>query len=29
MATGLMVIIALGIPAFKKKREGKIHLRGV
>lgn len=29
MATGLMVIIALGIPAFKKTREGKIHLRGV
>jgi putative ABC transport system permease protein len=29
MATGLMVILALGIPAIKKKREGKIHLRGV
>ncbi|CAD7842383.1 MAG: ABC transporter, permease protein (cluster 15, trp?) [Olavius algarvensis Delta 4 endosymbiont] len=29
MATGFMVIIALGIPAFKKSREGKIHLRGV
>jgi putative ABC transport system permease protein len=29
MATGLMVILALGIPAFKKAREGKIHLRGV
>ena len=29
MATGFMVIIALGIPAFKKGREGKIHLRGV
>ncbi len=29
MATGFMVIVALGIPAFKKGREGKIHLRGV
>lgn len=29
MATGFMVILALGIPAFKKTREGKIHLRGV
>jgi putative ABC transport system permease protein len=29
MATGFMVIIALGIPSFKKGREGKIHLRGV
>jgi len=29
MATGLLVILALGIPALKKKKEGKIHLRGV
>lgn len=29
MATGFMVIIALGIPSFKKSREGKIHLRGI
>jgi len=29
MATGFMVIVALGIPALKKGREGKIHLRGV
>ena len=29
MATGFMVILALGVPAFKKTREGKIHLRGV
>jgi putative ABC transport system permease protein len=29
MATGFMVILALGIPAFTKTREGKIHLRGV
>jgi putative ABC transport system permease protein len=29
MATGFMVILALGIPAIKGKREGKIHLRGV
>ncbi|MDM8542708.1 ABC transporter permease [Desulfococcaceae bacterium HSG9] len=29
MATGFMVILALGIPAFKKSREGKIHLRGI
>jgi putative ABC transport system permease protein len=29
MATGLMVILALGIPALKKAKEGKIHLRGV
>jgi putative tryptophan/tyrosine transport system permease protein len=29
MATGLMVILALGIPAIKKEKEGKLHLRGV
>jgi putative ABC transport system permease protein len=30
MATGVMVILALGIPALKKgKKEGKLHLRGV
>lgn len=29
MATGLMVIIALGIPSIRGKRENKIHLRGV
>ena len=29
MATGFMVILALGIPAIKGKRAGKIHLRGV
>ena len=29
MATGFMVIVALGVPALKKGREGKIHLRGV
>ncbi|UCF91381.1 MAG: ABC transporter permease [Desulfobacterales bacterium] len=29
MATGFMVILALGIPALKGAREGKIHLRGV
>jgi putative ABC transport system permease protein len=29
MATGFMVILALGIPALKGTREGKIHLRGV
>jgi putative ABC transport system permease protein len=29
MATGLMVILALGIPALKKGKEGKLHLRGV
>jgi putative ABC transport system permease protein len=29
MATGLMVILALGIPSIRGKREGKIHLRGV
>jgi len=29
MATGVMVILALGIPALKKGKEGKLHLRGV
>jgi putative ABC transport system permease protein len=29
MATGVMVVIALGIPALKKGKEGKLHLRGV
>jgi putative tryptophan/tyrosine transport system permease protein len=29
MATGFMVILALGIPAFKKDREGKLKLRGL
>jgi putative ABC transport system permease protein len=29
MATGIMVILALGIPALKKGKEGKLHLRGV
>ena len=29
MATGLMVILALGLPALKAGREGKTHLRGV
>jgi putative ABC transport system permease protein len=29
MATGVMVILALGIPAIKKQKEGKLHLRGV
>ena len=29
MATGIMVIMALGIPALKKEKEGKIHLRGI
>ena len=29
MATGVMVIIALGFPALKKGKEGKLHLRGV
>jgi len=29
MATGVMVILALGIPSLRGKREGKIHLRGV
>ncbi|MDF1553807.1 MAG: ABC transporter permease [Deferrisomatales bacterium] len=29
MATGIMVILALGIPSLRGGREGKIHLRGV
>ncbi len=29
MATGVMVILALGIPALKKGKEGKLHLRGM
>jgi putative ABC transport system permease protein len=29
MATGVMVILALGIPALKGGKEGKLHLRGV
>lgn len=29
MATGLMVILALGFPAIKKGKEGKLHLRGL
>ncbi|HOP48658.1 MAG TPA: ABC transporter permease [Desulfobacteraceae bacterium] len=29
MATGIMVILALGIPALKKEKQGKLHLRGV
>lgn len=29
MATGLMVILALGFPAIKKGKESKIHLRGL
>jgi putative ABC transport system permease protein len=29
MATGLMVILALGVPSLRGTREGKIHLRGV
>lgn len=29
MATGLMVVLALGIPSLKRGGEGKIHLRGV
>jgi putative ABC transport system permease protein len=29
MATGAMVILALGLPALKKVKEGKLHLRGV
>jgi putative ABC transport system permease protein len=29
LATGAMVILALGFPALKKKKEGKLHLRGV
>lgn len=29
MATAFMVILALGIPALRKEKEGKLHLRGV
>jgi putative ABC transport system permease protein len=29
MATGAMVILALGFPALKKGKEAKLHLRGV
>ncbi|MCX5879829.1 MAG: ABC transporter permease [Deltaproteobacteria bacterium] len=29
LATGIMVILALGIPALKKEKETKLHLRGV
>jgi len=29
LATGIMVILALGIPALKREKEGKVHLRGV
>ncbi len=29
LATGIMVILALGIPALKSEKEGKLHLRGV
>jgi len=29
MATGIMVIVALGLPALKKGKEGKLHLRGI
>jgi putative ABC transport system permease protein len=29
MATGVMVILALGFPALKKGKEAKLHLRGV
>lgn len=29
MATGFMVILALGIPSIRGKRESKMHLRGV
>ena len=29
MATGAMVILALGIPALKRKKEEKVHLRGI
>ena len=29
LATGIMVILALGFPALKKEKEGKLHLRGV
>ena len=29
LATGVMVILALGIPALKKGKQGKLHLRGI
>jgi putative ABC transport system permease protein len=29
LATGIMVILALGIPALRGEKEGKLHLRGV
>jgi putative ABC transport system permease protein len=29
LATGAMVILALGVPALRKEKEGKLHLRGV
>jgi putative ABC transport system permease protein len=29
LATGVMVVLALGIPAIKKGKEGKLHLRGI
>ena len=29
LATGIMVILALGIPALKKEKQAKLHLRGV
>jgi len=29
LATGIMVILALGIPALKREKEGKLYLRGV
>jgi putative ABC transport system permease protein len=29
MATGAMVILALGFPALKKGKEEKLHLRGI
>ena len=29
LATGIMVILALGFPALRKGKEGKLHLRGV
>jgi len=29
MATGIMVVLALGLPALKKGKEGKLHLRGI
>jgi putative ABC transport system permease protein len=29
LATGIMVILALGIPALKKEKETKLHLKGV